>query len=384
MNEKKQKSSNDKYYTDYLHEEIQDQYIHCNDTFNIIDSIKLTSLITLGLEKENNKWNDFVIKNKWYDPRIFIYISSFIAKYFVIDRTFSSIGNADILGTNVDGQLIAHRSNNNPMDIDIWNTVTNGQIKTLKGFFNIKQVTFAPNDELLVSCSYKYEDFIQIWNIVTGNYISVSIYDDNRGDTVIEISPDSKLLAIRGENSTIQLRDMTTGKLVKEFTGPIDVALCITFSIDSKLLASGSYDHSIRIWDITTGKCICTLVEETRIIRCVAFSPSGKLLAHGNNDGSIRLWDLSTGKLLSTLNENKFDDAESIVFTMDSKQLISSSCYKSINIWGLTCYKCISTLVCHPCTIKKVAISPDGKLITLSYNTLNIYKPFNVIENGLK
>jgi WD40 repeat protein len=67
---------------------------------------------------------------------------------------------------------------------------------------------------------------------------------------------------------------------------------CLAFRPDGRILASGGDDRSIRLWDVATGKKTVPLMGHTDKVRAVAFSPDGQTLASGSSDGTIKLWQL--------------------------------------------------------------------------------------------
>ncbi len=59
-------------------------------------------------------------------------------------------------------------------------------------------------------------------------------------------------------------------------SGPVH---SVAFSPDGKTLASGSEDHTVNLWEVSTGKLLRTLEGHSDVVNSVAFSPDGKTLA---------------------------------------------------------------------------------------------------------
>ena len=88
----------------------------------------------------------------------------------------------------------------------------------------------------------------------------------------------------------------------------------MTFSPDSKTLATGAYaggpkgggeDKSIKLWDVATGKEKATLVGHLKGIYSLTFAPDGKTLLAADYSGSMKLWDPDGARVKATLGKVK-------------------------------------------------------------------------------
>jgi WD40 repeat protein len=128
----------------------------------------------------------------------------------------------------------------------------------------------------------------------------------------LALSPDGTILAAGGQEGTVLLWELATGKEVASLRGKSDLPMwgrsALAFSLDGKTLAVGggtsgvpSYGE-LRLWNIAERRLIRTLggvgSREFRIDVCyTAFTPDGKALTAGSFYDTIRTWQLPELKL---------------------------------------------------------------------------------------
>ena len=85
------------------------------------------------------------------------------------------------------------------------------------------------------------------------------------------------------------------------FAGHLKKVLALAFSPDSRKAFSVGEDRSIRIWDVGTGRCLKNLRTFTFVPVAGAFSPNGRyaVTCYGNAFKTLDVWDLDEGKLFS-------------------------------------------------------------------------------------
>ncbi len=190
----------------------------------------------------------------------------------------------------------------------------------------------------------------------------------------LTFSPDGKLMATAGWNTSVRLWDPHTGECVHVLKGHEREMWSIAFSPDGKLFASGSWDDTARIWDPQTGNCLHTLKGHEDGVQQVTFSPDGSLLATASEDGTVRIWDARTGGCLHKL-EGHANDVVSVAFSPDGKLLASASLDCTARIWSTDTGACLHTLKEHKHWVNSVAFSPDGKLLATAGGLIRTWDP---------
>ena len=163
-------------------------------------------------------------------------------------------------------------------------------------------------------------------------------------------------------------------------SGHHELLRCVTFSPDGRLLATGGDDSTARIWDAATGRQLHLLSNQTDGVNSVAFSPDGKTLATAGGDKTVRLCDVVTGREFTVLGGHNFG-VTAIAFSPDGRWLVAATgrlanggdrnpndkfvdptdLPAEIKIWNVEARKVITTLTGHTKSILSLAVSPDGQ-----------------------
>lgn len=86
--------------------------------------------------------------------------------------------------------------------------------------------------------------------------------------------------------------DVSTGSLIRTFSGHSQTTLCVAYDPAGSLLASGAKDRQVRLWDAIGGVCVNTMTACLGEVTSVEFDNHGRYLLVGSKDNSNRLWDL--------------------------------------------------------------------------------------------
>jgi mono/diheme cytochrome c family protein len=183
----------------------------------------------------------------------------------------------------------------------------------------------------------------------------------------VAFAPDGKSALSGGNDQTVRLWDVVSGKELCRFEGHRDVVTAVAFSPDGRLAASGSRDRSVRLWDIESGRQRARLDGHTGKVRCLAFSPDGKTLLSGGEDSTLRLWDIDGGKELRRF-VGHATDVTAAALSPDGQQVLSAGHDRSVRLWDVASGKPLRRFDGHTREVYAVAFSGDGKRVASGGN----------------
>ena len=194
----------------------------------------------------------------------------------------------------------------------------------------------------------------------------------------IAITPDGQTMLSGGNDRTITVRHLRTGRILRTLTGHSGSIYALCLSQDGQILVSGGRDKTLKVWNLYAASnqnlisptsrvigdgLLHTLTGHSESINCLAMSPDGQMLVSGSEDNTIKLWDLQAGELLSTL-EGHEAGVKSVAMSPDGQMLASGGADRTIKLWRLSEINAPThTLTGHSDWVKCLAITPDGQML---------------------
>ena len=105
----------------------------------------------------------------------------------------------------------------------------------------------------------------------------------------ISFAPDGRRLATAGEDNTVRIWDLSSGKELKE---PIHSHFLArsAFTPDGKRLVTASYDGEVILWDVAEMQEVITLQRRGGPPSSLNFSQNGLTLAVSDETGVVKVW----------------------------------------------------------------------------------------------
>jgi WD40 repeat protein len=242
-----------------------------------------------------------------------------------------------------------------------------------RGSLNV--VAFSPGGEHLAAGGdvglylYDAETLEEIWQLPTTSPI-----------IAISFSPQGDILATGARNGSLSLIDGVDGQVLTSTPGNDSDQIGVNTlawvegnAPEGQLnLAAGFNDGNVAISRIDLGEAdqasglfnvevLGTLDRQATGVTSMAYNPNGKVLATGNRGGVINLWDAETMQWFGALEEHEQDNAvQALVWSPDSKRLISSSLDDSVIVWDVLTFQPLDRLA-HGDDAINVGYSPDGE-----------------------
>jgi WD40 repeat protein len=237
----------------------------------------------------------------------------------------------------------------------------------IAGFMNghsddVYAIAYSPDGKLLATGGG--DSSIFLWDVATRQRVGLTLAEHSGSIFSLVFSPDGATLASAGSDGQILLWDVATGERKEpRLSGHTGVVESLAFSPDGTMLASAGDDATIRLWDVSTGKQIGDNLFGTNggIYYSVAFSPDGSGLAAGLQDGTIQLWNVSERIIARTFSNEHYQAVYGLAFSPDGKSLASAGYDQQVVVWNVRDGLKRFDPIYDGAGVTSVQFSPDGK-----------------------
>lgn len=117
----------------------------------------------------------------------------------------------------------------------------------------------------------------------------------------LAIAKDGLTAISGGQDATIRLWDINSGKELHKFVGHNGPVYGLVLMQDGKSLVSiADKDLAVKIWDLESKSLKSSLAPNSAHVNAVAVSPDQRYIVTGGDDGILRYWDIDRGIILRT------------------------------------------------------------------------------------
>lgn len=264
-------------------------------------------------------------------------------------------GNVTAVAFSPDGKLFATTGADGDGRLIVWDAARLTKVVALPGWRSWSyEIAFTPDGRFLVAPSESENPrSLNVWEVGTWRKVATV-----PGERPIVISPDGRWL-IGQDSRTFEL---ASGK---ELGARFELPGKSAFSPDSSRLAAVEPTGQVSFWDVSR---FWSAAERKLIDRypahrdhghAIAYSPDGRMVASASD--TIIVWDARTHEKLARFAPK--DTVNSLVFTHDSRQIISGQGDGTVVIWDIAEKEPLANLAEHCAPVLSARFSPDGQSV---------------------
>uniref|UniRef100_A0A6B2KVX3 TROVE domain-containing protein n=1 Tax=Arcella intermedia TaxID=1963864 RepID=A0A6B2KVX3_9EUKA len=192
--------------------------------------------------------------------------------------------------------------------LKLWDLHHGALVSTLTGHLRrISSSHFSHDGKMIISTGW--DSTVKIWTILKPKSNSSQVHSIPPKSYFLGESPincsdigyDDKLIVVGMWNSEVKLISITTGQVVRTFTGHSKSVVSVAFSNDNREIISASRDGNIFLWNITTGDKIADLSSGGGVIKSLSVG-SEDMVVSGWEDGTLKIQKGKLGTQLQQIN----------------------------------------------------------------------------------
>jgi len=283
----------------------------------------------------------------------------------VVKTTFSPDGN---------GLVTASHDNT----VRLWNVKTLQQARVLLHPASVEDVVFSADGTLIATAGA--DGIGRIWKTNSGELsrtlIRSTLPEAHKALTSVSISSDNEHIISGAEDGTLQLWDVTTGTLLKNWQAHKEPTgrnlgpgiLAVVFSPENRFVATSGGDNVVRLWNVANQTKEAEWDLGTGAINSVAFSKNGQYLVGACKDQTARVWSISDKRTIAVLRGHD-NSVVSANFSPDTELLLTASFDKTARLWEIGANEVLSIFAWNNAPLTGASFSSNGTTIAIADST---------------
>ena len=204
---------------------------------------------------------------------------------------------------------------------------------------------------------------IRIWDVASGR-LERTLVGHTDSVQSLAVTPDGRRIVSGGTYDVVRVWDLATGQFVHALAGDSGCRAvhAVAIAPDGGRVVWGGAGSTLRVWDLTRARLERTLASQDPKVRTVAVTPDGRLALSGGDAGLIHVWDLASGRLVRIL-KGCAAPVFALAVTPDGCRAVSNGHDNTVQIWNIGSGRLERTLWGHTGAVVAIAITPDGRRI---------------------
>jgi len=264
-----------------------------------------------------------------------------------------------------------------------------GELLKLEGHADrVTGLAVSPNGRFAVTAGDDHS--IRLWDLSTGKEVQ-SLTGLKGSVAGVAVSADGQRVAWASGGSQIRdgkisraeggdfacVCDLRTLAEHRRFSGHEGDVRAVALSPAGNRLVTGSWDCRARTWNLDTGQPVATFEGHSRSVYCVAVSPDGLRALSGAIDGTLCLWFVDSGRLIRRFEGHK-ECVNGVSFSPDGHLALSGGNDRTVRLWDVETGRELRSFKGHTTWVHAVAFSPDSKRAASASG--GVFEQGNLIE----